>query len=322
MIELLVALAAALGAYNVWVRWYFRSEEFKAIRASIADHTRNCNELNAHIEDLKSTPLDISAFDYGKSTLADTSNYKMKRRNWHDKENNARTHNCSAAVLKNASDQPFKYLCKYFNIPANAETLSIAEALLNNFSAAEQGKHLLKNERDEIISNIDNSIPATIRLFHRERLSRELGFDNIDLTDLYFPAYKFRYVSAGGNSAMKLDVRLDIENLNRFILYLSALVKFRNSVAGQRSLMTSTLREKIKTRDGFACRICHVSVRDEKHLLLEIDHVIPLSKGGITSEENLQTLCWKCNRSKGAKIASLPLFGKISDHSIANDKTT
>ncbi|HJB68761.1 MAG TPA: HNH endonuclease [Candidatus Fournierella excrementigallinarum] len=38
--------------------------------------------------------------------------------------------------------------------------------------------------------------------------------------------------------------------------------------------------------------------------MLEIDHIIPVSKGGRTEEDNLQTLCWKCNRSKGDKIIS------------------
>jgi 5-methylcytosine-specific restriction endonuclease McrA len=41
-----------------------------------------------------------------------------------------------------------------------------------------------------------------------------------------------------------------------------------------------------------------------KHLLLEIDHIMRASKGGLSVPENLQTLCWKCNRSKGAKVVA------------------
>ena len=37
-------------------------------------------------------------------------------------------------------------------------------------------------------------------------------------------------------------------------------------------------------------------------ILLEIDHIIPIAKGGQTVEDNLQTLCWKCNRAKSDKI--------------------
>ena len=65
--------------------------------------------------------------------------------------------------------------------------------------------------------------------------------------------------------------------------------------------MTKSLRDLIKERDNFQCQSCGVSAHDTQNLLLEIDHIKPLSKGGITSEENLQTLCWKCNRSKGSK---------------------
>ncbi|GED20643.1 hypothetical protein KGI01_23840 [Kurthia gibsonii] len=69
-------------------------------------------------------------------------------------------------------------------------------------------------------------------------------------------------------------------------------------------MMTSKLREKIKERDNYTCQNCNLSINDEPNLLLEIDHIIPISKGGMSSEDNLQTLCWKCNRSKGSKIAS------------------
>lgn len=66
--------------------------------------------------------------------------------------------------------------------------------------------------------------------------------------------------------------------------------------------MTPKLRYEIKARDNNTCQICGLSTKDEPNLLLEIDHIIPLSKGGMTTEDNLQTLCWKCNRSKGSKI--------------------
>ena len=80
------------------------------------------------------------------------------------------------------------------------------------------------------------------------------------------------------------------------------LVKFRKSIAGQRALMTTSLREKIKRRDKYTCQHCGNSIQKEPNLLLEIDHIIPLAKNGLTTEENLQTLCWKCNRTKGIKI--------------------
>ena len=66
--------------------------------------------------------------------------------------------------------------------------------------------------------------------------------------------------------------------------------------------MTAKLRGRIKERDNFACAKCGISVAVEPHLLLEVDHIIPVSRGGLSVEENLQTLCWKCNRSKGAKL--------------------
>ena len=302
MIEFFLVVIFAFVAYQIYASLYFKSEKFNAIKYGIIKFTANCNALNEHIEDLKSFYSDVKSVDYGSGYLSDDSKYKMKRRRWSEEEKSHRTHNCSSSVCKNASNQPFKYLCKYFNIKQNEATLIAFEAVLNDFSAAEQGKVLLRNERDIIVSSTKNSISPLIFLFSKERFIRELGFKDIDFSDLYFPVFTFQYVSAGGNSALKHEVKLDVQNLEKFVVYLGELVKFRNSIAGQRALMTLALRERIKSRDGFACKICNASVKEERNLLLEIDHIIPLAKGGITSEANLQTLCWKCNRSKGAKI--------------------
>ena len=70
----------------------------------------------------------------------------------------------------------------------------------------------------------------------------------------------------------------------------------------QRAFMTKKLRETIKARDNYTCCTCGNSTYVEPNLLLEIDHIIPIAKGGLTEESNLQTLCWKCNRSKSDKI--------------------
>lgn len=302
--EIIALFALVFGIYFIYVNLYFNSEKFKAIKNNIQQYTQNCNDMNDHIEWLKSSCYDIKSFDYGESNLHDDSRYNMRRRRWSEEAKNNHIHNCSASVCKNASNQPFKYLCKYFAIKTNEGTLSTFEDLLNNFDAAEQGKVLLIKERDEVVSSISNAIPSIILGFNRERTIRELGFNHIDFSDLYFPVYIFQYISSGGNSSSKCEIKLDVQNLNKFTTYLSELVKFKNSVAGQRALMNSSLREKIKNRDSFSCKICGLSITDEKNLLLEIDHIVPLAKGGITSEENLQTLCWKCNRSKGIKILS------------------
>ncbi|MCX7277566.1 MAG: hypothetical protein NTZ15_09625, partial [Burkholderiales bacterium] len=132
MLEFLLVILLVYVAYKIYVNLYFKGEQFAAIKGSISLHTKNCNDLNEHIENLKSSYSDVGSFEYGKSQLSDDSLYNMKRRRWNEEEKSNRTHNCSSTVCKNASGQPFKYLCKYFNIKTNEETLSTFEEVLNN----------------------------------------------------------------------------------------------------------------------------------------------------------------------------------------------
>jgi len=59
------------------------------------------------------------------------------------------------------------------------------------------------------------------------------------------------------------------------------------------------LRFFVLKRDRFCCVACGRSPATVAGLVLEIDHLFPWSKGGETIEENLQTLCFDCNRGKG-----------------------
>ena len=66
----------------------------------------------------------------------------------------------------------------------------------------------------------------------------------------------------------------------------------------ERGKVSNKMRFSIYERDGYRCRYCGVS---EQYATLEIDHIIPISKGGKSTYENLQTLCRKCNYEKGNK---------------------
>ena len=48
--------------------------------------------------------------------------------------------------------------------------------------------------------------------------------------------------------------------------------------------------------------MCGNSKHSELNLLVQIEHIIPIARGEMTGENNLQTLYWKCNRLKGTKI--------------------
>lgn len=67
-------------------------------------------------------------------------------------------------------------------------------------------------------------------------------------------------------------------------------------VFSRRSSISLSLRYKIFERDANRCKVCGGSA--ENGCTLEVDHIVPVSKGGGNEEANLQTLCWECNRGK------------------------
>jgi HNH endonuclease len=288
-------------AFKIFEFFYYKSAGFLKVKNSIQKNTLKCNQLNEHIENLKNSYLKFAPINYGTACESDLSKWTYKRPA-KQKLKSSYIYDCTLSVYNNAKNAPLKYFMKYYNIKADEATLSQFEDVLNDFSAAEEGKALLKTERTILLEGVSSKINILIRNFSKKRLLKELGFDNIDFSQLYFPVYTFRYISPGGNSSLVLDIVFNISTLNAFVLHLNNLVKYKKSIAGQRALMTTDLRNSIKQRDNYTCKICNLSIRDEPNLLLEIDHIMPLSKGGITTLTNLQTLCWRCNRSKGNKI--------------------
>ena len=83
---------------------------------------------------------------------------------------------------------------------------------------------------------------------------------------------------------------------------MNTLIKSQKGKKLERRKMTLELREAILRRDNWTCQCCGNSVFKEPNLALEVDHIIPVSKGGKTEPNNLQTLCWRCNRRKSDNI--------------------
>ena len=68
----------------------------------------------------------------------------------------------------------------------------------------------------------------------------------------------------------------------------------------ERTKVTPSLRYDVMRRDGFRCCLCGRTAANGVEL--EVDHIIPVSRGGNTTYSNLQTLCRECNRGKGTKL--------------------
>ena len=298
-----IILSIPVIIWKIYEWRYFKSDSFKAIKERIHTHIADCNELNQHVHELKNTHLVSHKNEQrGHAEFNDASIWKMKRPEMQKKTSAANIIECSRNVCDSARKAPFKYVCKYFGIDADESTLEAFENMLNNFEAAKDGKDALVKEREYILNGISGEVPRLINVLSKNQLAKMLGFEPIDLAEIDYPQYVFKYTSSGGNASTECKVTMDIQNLNEFVQFLSEKIKFQKSAAGQRALMTSKLRQHIKERDHYTCKNCGISLEQEPHLLLEIDHIIPVSRGGLTEESNLQTLCWRCNRTKGAKM--------------------
>lgn len=303
LVVFVVALIVLLFVmYYIYSSIYFISKRFIRIKNSVSQYIQDWNNLNEYIDGLKTNQFGLNQLKHGTASLEDNSKWKYSRKELESMQYAPNICYCSRAVCSSASKEPFKYICKYFKITPSADTLEKAEAMLNNFEAVDEGKQYLIDKKDSIYRSIEKNIPFLISKFSKRKLNKELGFKRVNFHDVYYPTYIFKYISSGGNASMQCRIVLDIISLNEFIVYLSNIVKFKKSIAGQRSLMTSKLRHYILERDNYTCKLCGNSTTFEPNLLLEIDHIIPISKGGMTELDNLQTLCWRCNRAKGAKI--------------------
>lgn len=75
--------------------------------------------------------------------------------------------------------------------------------------------------------------------------------------------------------------------------------------------VSAVLRVKIRRKFNDACAYCR-SPEQLMGAIFEIDHIIPVAKGGKTLEENLCLCCPTCNRYKASHVNAFdPLTHKL-----------
>ncbi len=304
----LISLALVIAAYPVVrvirKKIYFGSKRFQTLKSEIAAVIAEHNDVVSYVMEIRAKgSFELGASPTGRyahlASFENTSSWN-NRRDRNVAEYAPHVHNASLQVVRSASAGPIKYLMKYFSIKADLSTLADVQRVADDISRLEGAVANVRAREAAITARIDP--PAFILKHYQREFWNQIGIRLLPIAVPY-PQYKFQYTSAGGNSSQTTRIALNTPTLEALSATLVEKIRWTQSAAGQRALMTTRLREQIKARDGYRCRQCGISLTSEPHLLLEVDHIIPVSRGGLSTPENLQTLCWRCNRSKGAKIS-------------------
>ncbi len=76
--------------------------------------------------------------------------------------------------------------------------------------------------------------------------------------------------------------------------------------------LSAALRQRLVEADDHRCAYCHTSQANSGSPMV-VDHLLPLSKGGITVFENLCFACYRCNLFKGSQVEAIdPLSGVLA----------
>lgn len=108
-----------------------------------------------------------------------------------------------------------------------------------------------------------------------------------------------RYTSPKGQNSYWRFQEWDFEGLFREFQQMrqvraeQSTTKFLRQQERQR--VTASVRYEVFARDGHRCRVCGNTAEVEP---LHVDHIIPISRGGRSDMDNLQTLCQTCNLGK------------------------
>ena len=281
---------------------YYESSEFLKIKGTCEAMMSSQREFNEYINEKIQSISKLFGTRVVRNETINDDEYDYIRP--YKKTITPFTAEVSATVFASAENNPLEYIVKNFypNKKSYPEQIRKLYILIEELETLRDAKQIIENYKADYQQYLGD-VPAFIMENDEAGFYSRLGFANIDESVLTVE-YKFSYTSNGGMARRSFIVPMTEETIIELIKLLESKLTASAFAKEQRTLMTKKLREFIKKRDNYTCCNCGNSIYAEPNLLLEIDHIIPVSKGGCTEEKNLQTLCWKCNRSKSDKIIS------------------
>lgn len=279
---------------------YYKSKEFAEIKRTCNSLMESQREFNEYIDEKAKSISSLFGQRVVRNETETADEYNYIRP--YKKSVTPFTAEVSSTVFASAENNPLDYIVKSFYpdkalYPEQIQKLQLLVEELETLKDARQIIEGYKRDYKQYLSDV----PDYVMEADEEGFYARLGFANISESVLTVE-YKFSYTSDGGMAQRSFTVPMTEETVVALIEKLQSKLTMTSFVKEQRSLMTSKLRQHIKERDNYTCKFCGNSTHKEPNLLLEIDHILPVAKGGCTVEDNLQTLCWKCNRAKSSKI--------------------
>ena len=279
---------------------YYDSSAFSKIQETCEVLMSSQREFNEYISEKVESISRLFGTRVVRNTTVNEDEYNYIRP--YKKTITPFTAEVSAAVFASAENSPLDYVVKNFypNKALFPEQIQKLHLLIEELETLREAKQIIENYKAEYQQYLGD-VPDYIMAEDEAGFYSRLGFAHIDESVLTVE-YKFSYTSGGGMAQRSFTVPMTEETIVELIKTLESKLTASAFAKEQRLLMTRKLRDFIKGRDNFTCCNCGNSIHKEPNLLLEIDHIVPVSKGGCTTEDNLQTLCWKCNRAKSNKI--------------------
>ena len=279
---------------------YYESEDFAKIKETVGSLMQSQKEFNEYIDKKAKSISTLFGTRVVRNETDVNDEYNYIRP--YKKTITPFTAEVSAQVFASAENNPIEYIVKNFypNKDLYHEQIQKLQLLVEELETLREAKGIIENYKREYQRYIVG-VPSYVLDNDEDGFYSRLGFANISESVLTVE-YKFSYTSGGGFAQRSFTVPMTEETIVELINILQGKLTMASFSKEQRALMTTKLRQQIKERDGYTCKLCGNSIYKEPNLLLEIDHIIPVAKGGCTVPENLQTLCWKCNRNKSDKL--------------------